>query len=133
MGRTTIILGVVAVVMAAFILVFERDTITSREMDDRKGHLLQRFVRERVEKLEIERDGEKIVLVKEPGDEEGFDESTWRLTQPWKAKADTTTVDSLLGTLEWIDAKRTLENISQADRKRFGFNKGYRSYYKKKL
>ena len=58
MGRTTVLLGVIAVIMAAFILFFERDTITSRDLEKRKGHLLQQFVRERVEKLEIERDGE---------------------------------------------------------------------------
>ncbi len=123
MGRTTIVLGVIAVVMAAFIIFFERDTITSRDLEERKGHLLQRFVRERVEKLEIERGGKKTVLIKEPGDAEGFEDSTWKLTQPWQAQADASTVDSLLGTIEWMDAKRTFENITQADRKRFGFEK----------
>jgi len=123
MGRTTVILGIIAVVMAAFILIYERDTITSRDVEERKGHLLQRFVRGRVEKLEIERGGKKIVLIRAPGDAEGFEERSWKLTQPWKADADASAVDSLLGTLEWMDAKRTLENISQADRKRFGFEK----------
>ncbi|MBN1656322.1 MAG: DUF4340 domain-containing protein [Deltaproteobacteria bacterium] len=123
MGRTTIVLGVITVIMAAFILFFERDAITSRELDKRKGHLIQKFVRDRVQKLEIESEGKNTVLVKTAGGVDELDEHGWRLVRPWAADADESEVDSLLSTLEWMDSKRILENIGEADRKRFGLDK----------
>lgn len=123
MARTTVILAIMAASMAAFIFFFERDMITSRETDKRKGHLLQRFVRSRVQKLEIQRKDKTTILVKRVAKDDDEELGGWYLEKPWSVEADEPIVDKLLGDLEWMDPHRTLENIGDSDIKRFGLDK----------
>jgi hypothetical protein len=123
MGRTTIILGIITAIMAAFILFFERGTITSRDVEKRKGHLIQWFIRDRIKKVEIERGGQKTVLVKVPVNADDPETEIWKFSQPWSAEADDSAIDSILGALEWLDSKRVLDKISNEDKKQFGFEK----------
>lgn len=116
--RSTIALAVVAAVLLGFIVLYEQHTLSSGELEGRAGRLIERFVRDRITKLEIGRGDQKIVLVRERASEEELGE--WRLVEPVRAKADEDAVDSLLGALEWADARRALEGIASADRQRFG-------------
>ena len=119
--RTSIILAVIAVLMLAFIVLFERDTLTSTELARREGRVLTSFVRKRVSEIEIARGDELVVLHREP-DPESQDGSLglWHVKEPMEAMADEDAVDILLGELEWMDARRRLESITAEDRKRFG-------------
>ena len=54
MARTTIVLGISAVLLLAFILVFERGSLSTHEREARKGRILDRFVRDRVTRIELQ-------------------------------------------------------------------------------
>lgn len=117
--RTTVVLAVVALGLLAFILVHERHTLSSGEVADRADRLLQRFVRDRLSRVEIERGGTHMALVREYEDEEDR-VGTWRMVSPVEAAVDDDAVESFLGTLEWADARRELVGVDEDDRARFG-------------
>jgi TolB-like protein len=119
--RTSIILAALAALLLGFILWFERGSLTSGELEKRKSSAIPELVRERVSRLEIQRAGTTTVLVRELHDEDGDEPEIWRVEAPYRASADRDAVDTLLGELEFLDARRRLEDISADDRKRFGF------------
>jgi hypothetical protein len=120
MQRTTIVLAVLAVALAAFIGFYEKGTLSSGELAERRGRLLTRFVRNRVDRVVIDREEGRVVLVRVREDEEEVGE--WNLVEPMEWPADIDAVDALLGALEWASARRTLEGIDEEDRSRFGFD-----------
>lgn len=122
MNRSTIILAAVAGLLLAYILIFERDTVTTHELELREGRVLPRFIRKRVSRIEIERAGEKLVLERKPAPELDDQLGIWRMLAPVKADADQEAVETLLGELEWMDARRRLTDIGAEDRKRFGLS-----------
>lgn len=124
MGRTSIILGGVALVLLAFILFFERGSVSTSERDQRKGRILESFVRDRVTRIEIQRKGVTTVLVREEAKpEDAIDGSGFRVEKPYASAADRDAVESLLGALEWITPRRSLGEASVKDLAQFGFDK----------
>ncbi len=121
MKRTTVILATIAVAMLAFILIYERDTFSSRELEERSDRVLGRFDRERISALEIERGGTTTLLVREPDEEGGLELGEWKLRKPFSAAADQDAVRDLLGELEWLDPERELGGLKPEDAERFGF------------
>ena len=109
-----------AVGLFAYIAIWERHGLSSGELDDRRAQLVPAFVRERVSEVSIDREGGRIVLVRERAEEEG-ELGDWTLKEPVEGAADFDAVDSLLGAIEWATPLRRLEGISAADRERFGF------------
>jgi len=120
MGRTSIVLVVVALGLLGFIFLFERGSLSTTERELRKSRVVNNFVRDKVTRLELQRRGVTTVLVKvEPNPADPLDLGGWQVEAPYKAKADSTEVDSLLGALEWAEARRSLGEASDADRKTF--------------
>jgi hypothetical protein len=119
--RTTIVLAAVAAALLAFILVHERHALTSRDMKGRHDRLLPEFVRDHVTRIEIERDGSRIVLVHEREDEDDV-LGEWHLAEPVKAAADENNVEALLGSLEWGHPRRTIRDVDADDLARFGLD-----------
>ncbi len=120
--KTTIALLVVALGLFSFIWFVERDMLTSSEVADREARLLPRLVRERVTQISIERGGERIELRRAAaGTEE--EQPKWSLTAPVRGPADANAVASLLGALEWAEPEQRLEDVSSADRRRFGLDR----------
>jgi hypothetical protein len=123
-----LVLAVLVTLLGGYIALFERGSLTSKELDERKGKVLPTFVRDKVTRLTLTRRGKRALLERVPG-EEGAP-SAWRLLEPVRADADQAAVDQLLGELEWLSARRVLENISEQDRKAFGLtNPSYRLTY----
>jgi hypothetical protein len=123
MGRTSIVLVVVALGLLGFIFLFERGSLSTTERELRKSRVVDNFVRDKVTRLELQRRGVTTVLVKvEPNPADPLDLGGWQVEAPYKAKADSTEVDSLLGALEWAEARRSLGEASAADRKTFGLD-----------
>lgn len=120
--RTTLILAGIVAVLAVFILVWEQHQVTSGETSEREGRLLPTFVRDRVRRLEITRGGKKIVLER-PEPAEPGEMVDWRMKSPVDVAADDDAVDSVVGALEWLDARRTVGETSEADRRRFGLDR----------
>lgn len=119
--RTTIGLGVVAIAMALFIALFERGTLTTGELEARRGRVVQSFVRPRVSEVELRRGDDRIVLHRDREEDlDAFEVGHWSLTQPIESDADQDAVDQLLSSIEWLDARRSLRGIGEDDRERFG-------------
>jgi len=119
--RATLMLAVVVLALLAYILKFERTSLTSKELDQREGKVLTRFVREKVSRVEIQRKGKRVVLERTPESEGGF--GAWRMLEPWQVEADEGEIDGVLGELEWLAARRTLSDLSDKDRAQFGLDK----------
>ena len=123
MGRTSIVLVVVALGLLGFIFFFERGSLSTTERELRKSRVVDNFVRDKVTRLELQRHGVTTVLVKvEPDPADPLDLGGWQVEAPYKAKADSAEVDSLLSALEWAEARRSLGVASDADRKAFGLD-----------
>lgn len=123
--RTTIVLAVLNAALLGFILLYEQGTLSTTDVARRSGQVLRRFVRDRVDHVELVRgDGAPIVFdrEREEDDELGDSLGTWTLSAPIEAPADDDAVDSFLSALEWLDARRTLEGIAPDDRARMGLD-----------
>jgi hypothetical protein len=125
MGRTSIILGGVALVLLAFIVFFERGSVTTTEREGRKGRILETFVRDRVTRIEIQRKGVTTVLVRDPAktDDDILEGGGYRVEKPYAAIADRDAVESLFGALEFILPRRSLGEVSQQEMAQFGLDK----------
>jgi hypothetical protein len=108
--RALAILSVIAAALLAYVLVFERGSVTSKELADRAGRVLPSFVREKVEKITVQRRGVEVVLARKR-DQDGL--GALELIAPIKAPADADASDRLLGELEWLSARRTVEDNGQ--------------------
>jgi hypothetical protein len=117
------VLGLAAVVaaLAVYILVFERGSLSSKELAERKGRVLTTFVRDHVTRLGLTRDGRTLVLERKLDDDGTF--SPWKLSAPSAAEADQDSVDRLLGELEWLSARRILEHVPNSEREQLGLTK----------
>ncbi|MDQ3033579.1 MAG: DUF4340 domain-containing protein [Myxococcota bacterium] len=121
--RTTIVLGVVAIAMAAFIVLFESGMLSTGELEARRGRVIQSFVRPRVTDVEVRRDEERVVLHRDREEDlDSFEIGHWSITEPIESDADQDAVDQLLSSLEWLEARRTLSGITDEDRERFGLD-----------
>ena len=119
--RAILLLALVAAALAGYVALFERGSVTSKELAARSGRVLVDFVRDKVDYLEVQRKGKKVVLIRVkvgPGELGG-----WQMREPMLARADTDAVDSLLGELEWLSARRSFDTLSDADIQRFGLDK----------
>ena len=126
------VLGLLGLALAliAYIALFERDSLSSKELDERKGRVLSTFVRDHLTQLSLTRDGKGLVLARKLDDDGTF--SPWKLTSPLSAEADQDSVDRLLGELEWLSARRILEHVKSTELEQFGlakprFRVGYRA------
>jgi hypothetical protein len=120
-SRAVVALALVAGLLLGYVILFERSSATSKELGERKGRVLVSFVRDKVERLEVERQGKRVVLERKPAAGEG-ELRSFRVVAPFQAAADSDTVDRLLGELEWLSARRTLEPLSSQDEKSFGLD-----------
>ncbi|MFT3922658.1 MAG: DUF4340 domain-containing protein [Myxococcales bacterium] len=127
--RAVLVLAALTALLVGYVLVFERTSLTSKELDARKGRVLGSFVRERVDRLELQRGGKAVVLERKPLEDGTL--GAWQMLEPERTEADQDAVDQVLGELEWLSARRTLENVSAADAKAFGLSAPrYRIWYR---
>jgi len=117
-ARTPIILLIVAAILLAYVLLFERDRPGRREIESRSGLLLETVVRERITRIRIASRGERIALRREG---EGFDE-TWTLEEPKQAPADSEVIEDYLRSWEFAIPVRTLQRPTPEDVQSFGID-----------
>jgi hypothetical protein len=117
-ARTPIILFVVAAILLAYVLLFERDRPGRAEIDSRSGLLLESVVRERITRIRIASGDQRVALVREG---EGFDE-TWTLEEPKQAPADPEVIEDYLRNWEYAIPVRTLQSPSVEDLQSFGLD-----------
>ncbi|MCA9582055.1 MAG: DUF4340 domain-containing protein [Myxococcales bacterium] len=120
---TTAALAAIAAGLFAYIMLVERHSLSDGELEERKGHVLKDFIRDKVSRIEIQGDGEAIVLERKDPDGDGEMGDLlprWELTLPVRDEADSDAVDTLLGAVQWADARRTLKDVTAEDLARFG-------------
>ena len=115
-ARTPIILLVIAAILLAYMLLFERGRPGRKEIDSRSGLLLEAVVRERITRVRIASGDERIALLRQG---EGFDE-TWTVEEPKQAPADPEVVEDYLRNWEFAIPVRTLQSPSAEDLQNFG-------------
>ncbi|MGB8330758.1 MAG: DUF4340 domain-containing protein [Polyangiales bacterium] len=117
-ARTPIALFVIAAVLLAYVLIFERGRPGRTEIDSRSGLLLQSVVPERISRIRIASGEQRIALVRTG---EGFDE-TWTLEEPKRAPADPEAIEDYLQSWEFAIPVRTLESPTAEDLRNFGID-----------
>ena len=117
-ARTPIILLVIAAILLAYVLLFERGRPGRKEIDSRSGLLLEAVVRERITRVRIASGNERVALLRQG---EGFDE-TWTVEEPKQAPADPEIIEDYLRNWEFAIPVRTLQSPSAEDLQNFGVN-----------
>ena len=119
-NRISILLGVVALTLGAFIFFYERHTLSTGETAERVGRALPRFVRSRVERLSLEGGGREPIRFERQRDEDDQELGIWAIVSPGQYDADEEAVDGLLSDLEWLNPQRSFQTVTAEQRERFG-------------
>jgi hypothetical protein len=117
-ARTPVILFVIAAILLAYVLLFERGRPGRSEIESRAGLLLEEVVRDRITRIRIAAGDERIAIRR---DGEGFDE-TWALEEPKQAPADPDAIEDYLRNWEFAIPVRTLQSPTPEDLQSFGID-----------
>jgi hypothetical protein len=117
--RTPIVLFIIAAILLAYALLFERGRPGRTEIDSRSGLLLETLFRERITRIRIAAGEDRIVLRREG---EGFDE-TWTLEEPNPGAANPDAIEDYLRNWEFAIPVRTLQSPSAEDIESFGIDR----------
>ena len=119
--RTLLALFGLVAGLLAFIWLYERDLPSSDERRQ-QAKKLWALEPEEVTGLVVERQDERVELIRAPAEEAGDEEESgsadgdeWRLVAPLEARADDDLVDDLLSTLSSLEKKRTLEDVEASE------------------
>jgi hypothetical protein len=115
-ARTPLALLIIAAILLAYVLLFERGRPGRTEIEARTGLLVEKLVRDRITRIRIASGDERLVLLREG---EGFDE-TWTLLEPVEASADGELVENYMRNWEFAVPVRTLTSPSGEDLESFG-------------
>ena len=113
-SKSLLVLALIVSGLAAFIYFSERHMPTTEERKQQADRVFPGLDRDDVETIEIRNSHGSFRLVKEG--------ETWRLVEPIDFPADQTAVSSLLGSLERLDADRTL-TADEVDLAAYGLDK----------
>ena len=117
--RTTLILLVIALALAAAILALDRFSQKTRDRHERTAHLVE-VNRADIEGITIQ-NGTGLIKVKAEGD-------SWKMVAPWQDDADSGVIDQLLDALQGLRPEDVITDLGKGDKKRqilndFGLNK----------
>lgn len=122
--KTLLVLTVVVAICAAFIFFFEKDLPSTDERAEMEKKVLAPMKDDDVEAVEMTWEGQTVRLERrekpKAADEDGKDETEkgeveWRLVKPIMARADKTTVDSLLRSLTGLKKEYSVTGMDRAD------------------
>jgi Fe2+ transport system protein FeoA len=118
--RVVSVLGAIVLLLLGYLFVFERGSLTSKELAERKGRVLQTFGRDRVEELELVRGKERVAFTRKRLEDGTL--GSFTMTSPRREEADESAIDGLLGELEWLSARRVIDSPTAADLSQFGLD-----------
>ncbi len=116
--KTTIILLIVAIIGVCYIFLYERKQYRTEELVQRQQMVLPDYTVTQINKIEIRKDTESIVL-------ENVGEDHWRLLEPLNVRADVAEVNNILSQFEFLKKMGTLKEseIEGFSRKDYGLDK----------
>ncbi len=117
--RTTLILLVIALALAAAILALDRFSQKTRDRHERTAHLVE-VNRADIEGITIQNSA-GLIKVKAESD-------SWKMVAPWQDDADSGVIDQLLDALQGLRPEDVITDLGKGDKKRqilndFGLNK----------
>jgi len=118
-NRTVIIIVAAALALFAFIFFIERGSMTSSELEGRKGRVFTEFRREAVLALTLKGASGQEVALEKAATADGT-EGEWVITSPRKMAADAAAVRSVLSAIDFLLADRTVLEEGEADDPRYG-------------
>ncbi|MCP4603354.1 MAG: DUF4340 domain-containing protein [Proteobacteria bacterium] len=120
-NRTVIVIVTIAVLLLAFIFLFERKTMTTGELAEREDRVFTKYNRDLVESLTVRGTaGEEIVLKREKKIDEDVEE-TWSITAPKSLVADEAEVKLILSAIDYLIVGRAIKGKDAKSEDRFGF------------
>ncbi len=119
-NRTTIIILAVAVLLVAFIYLFERDTMTTSERKERKGRVFTSLRRDHVDGLSIRGTGGKEVVLEKIAAPDTEGEKQWKVVSPRKLDADDSEVRAVLSAIDFLLANRKIEGSKRRAEDQYG-------------
>jgi hypothetical protein len=102
---TSIVLALVAIVLGVWLWI-DRGTITEAEREKRPKNVLPAFRRDEVSRIEINKGGEKLVLVR---DVDRDADASWRVEAPEPGLADPNAVEQLSSAFEFATFVRKVD------------------------
>lgn len=113
--RTLLVLAGLVAVLLAFILLYERKLPSTDERRERAKRLFS-FEADSITSLEIEWEGRKVRLER-PGKKEGDAgaERPWQVVEPPLGRADSMSVDRVVGDLTRLEFERELVEVDRKD------------------
>ncbi|MCU0663684.1 MAG: DUF4340 domain-containing protein, partial [Myxococcota bacterium] len=121
-NRTVLIILAVLIALGAFIFLVERDSMTTGERKERDDRLFQKYQRDEVTRLSVQRaTGETVVLEKAKA--EAGDEGSWRIVEPSPRAAEDSEVRAMLSSIDFVLAGRSVDRTDAEDKEGFGLEK----------
>lgn len=120
-NKTVIGILVVAAALTAFIFFFERGSLSTSELNERRSRVFTEYKRERIDQISLKHISggevtlEKTVSAKDP-------DGQWSIVKPKALKADQTEVSALLSSLDYLLADRGVAAEKNLEDSRFGFD-----------
>jgi hypothetical protein len=120
-NRTVVVVLVLALLLVGFIVLFERDMMTTSEIEERRNNVFKHFKRDLVESLTVRgAGGEEISVERAAADETA--EEKWRITSPKVLDADDSEVRSILSAIDYLLIGRTVKGKDTKSDARFGLS-----------
>jgi hypothetical protein len=120
-NRTVIALVAIAAALFAFIYFYDRDRMTTGELEGRKDRVFVEFKPDAVDAIEIRgSSGERIALAREARAAGAAIEDAWRIEAPQKLRADGAAVRELLSALDFLVKRRVVVGAGERDKPQYG-------------
>ncbi len=113
--RTTFLLLIVAVAAFVFIRLYDQNNLTTRQAQEQKAEVFEKFDRDNLKSIEIKTGDETISLKQE--------EQGWFVDVPVRDRADLSSLTRLLTSLESLTSQAKIEDVSKDKVKEFGLDK----------
>ncbi|MCD5402052.1 DUF4340 domain-containing protein [candidate division NPL-UPA2 bacterium] len=98
--KSTVVILIIALLGGSYIYFFERRRPTTEEIKEKERRVFD-FKSEEVNKLEIKRENETILIEKDDGH--------WQMKKPIDVRADKSEIDSILSKLEFLEWERIMK------------------------
>ena len=123
-NRTVIALVAIAAALFAFIYFYDRDQMTTGELEGRKDRVFVEFKIDLVDSVELQGgSGQKITLVRAAKAEGGVADDEWRIEAPRALAADGAAVREVLSALDFLVKKRVVRGAGERDKPQYGLKK----------
>jgi hypothetical protein len=118
-NKTVIVILTIAAALAAFIFLFERNSLTTSERQERKNRAFAEYKKERVDKITLNHISGSTVSLEKVSSKDN-PEGRWQIVKPRALNANDVEVESLLSALDYLLCDRSVKGVDNLKDPRFG-------------